>query len=85
MNIPGLISFRMDWLDLLAVQEWGAKTGETLGVGPTVHEKEHFRDQSYLDGRASPRWAPRGCSSPGQLERETQTLDADWTRQVSAK
>ena len=65
--------------------EWGAKTGETMGVGPTLHEEEHSRDQGYLEGEHPPDGPLEAAQAQGSWRGKLKTLDADWTRPVFAK
>lgn len=65
---------------LVGPRRWSKGTGETVGVGPAVHEKEYSRDQGYLEGRASLQTGLQRPVQPRQLERGIQSSDEDWIR-----
>ena len=77
-EIPGLISFRMDWLDLLAVQgtlKIDAHKNEGQ-EGVAVTHVRHSCPSVPSGGSQVPRWGHRPSTSRAfSLSRETRNLD----------
>lgn len=81
---------------VIRISHWHAQPYRTFGkkggMGPNPEEDKTcspwgrtFQGPGLSKRGATPRWSPRGWSSPGQLERGIQILDEDWTTYVPLK